>query len=198
MTKDDEELIEDDKGRQTYFYVMFGQYKFPVYMPGTFMFNGVKDESPLAIIDIHKSRRCVNGIIHLEETAIFLTNFIIDLAMNYDSFKKQNFGKESYKKAVIKTLPGYAKRDAMYHCRLLALKDQIIHFLKLENLYLEDKQIAMFYVRDFFIARGYMKHSKIVDSKKKVATAQNVIIRQKMTEKEIADVIKTRRDASLI
>ena len=102
---------------------MFGQYKFPVYMPGTFMFNGVKDESPLAIIDIHKSRRCVNGIIHLEETAIFLTNFIIDLAMNYDSFKKQNFGKESYKKAVIKTLPGYAKRDAMYHCRLLALKD---------------------------------------------------------------------------
>ena len=54
-TTNDDEPIEDDKGRQTFFYVEFGDHKIPVYMPGTFMFNGVKDGSNLAVYDFKRA-----------------------------------------------------------------------------------------------------------------------------------------------
>ena len=52
---DDDHPIEDDKGRQTFFYVKLGEFEIPVYMPGTFMFNGVKDGGDLAIYDYKRA-----------------------------------------------------------------------------------------------------------------------------------------------
>ena len=71
--EDDDEPLTDHYGRVTYFYIMIGGEKLPVYQPGSVMFeSGVKSDSGLNVVAGGSQQ---NGAILGNGCAVFLAKF---------------------------------------------------------------------------------------------------------------------------
>ena len=110
--------IEDTKfGRVSNFFIRVGQYKIPVFQPGSTMFiSGIKRDCEFSTFNEENEQQ--NSPFLSSKGAIFLANFLKNLSSNFQKSciedKKDcgDFCQNTYKKCLIEALESFSDVDS--------------------------------------------------------------------------------------
>ena len=132
------EFLVDEYGRVTCFYVRLGNRRFPVYQPGTIMFeSSVQETGDLCVLK--QGFQC-NGTVLMITGALFLARFSASLALIYndrvskESLNPEEFHPGCFDEALTEALTQDAYENMLNYGRLLVLKSQLLEFKGAEGL----------------------------------------------------------------
>lgn len=143
----------DQYNRASFFFILIGPYKLPVFQPGTVtLFSGVKRSCPLEVF----AKNCgQNGPILGTSCALFLAKFMSHLASKYketmtvEGKKPSTFDSEVYHNVLIEMLDLYCEEDADHHGRLVELKKLCLDINNAEKVDLTDEEEKKFMLNDY-------------------------------------------------
>lgn len=135
----------DAFGRVTYLYVVLGGIQFPIYQPGSVMFEtGVESGTESSVVAGGSQQ---NGPILGNGCASFLAKFLCTLVLSYNALCQNEADPNQLDKAILKealseTLKDLAMEDMNEHGRLLTMKQQLLELL--DDEVLEESLLCLF------------------------------------------------------